>query len=76
MKILLYFDVFSPKTGKYGSEITPYLDTFQAVTHTAKFPKKLSFLPSKDILLINFALCFGLLLLFLMLFLLLFLLLF
>ena len=27
----LYFPVFSPNTGKYGPEITPYLDTFHAV---------------------------------------------
>ena len=26
-----YFPVFSPNTGKYGSKITPYLDTFHAV---------------------------------------------
>ena len=26
-----YFPVFSPNTGKYGPEITPYLDTFYAV---------------------------------------------
>ena len=26
-----YFPVFSQNTGKYGSEITPYLDTFHAV---------------------------------------------
>ena len=26
-----YFPVFSQNTGKYGPEITPYLDTFQAV---------------------------------------------
>ena len=25
------FPVFSPKTGKYGPEKTPYLDTFHAV---------------------------------------------
>ena len=25
------FSVFSPNTGKYGPEITPYLDTFHAV---------------------------------------------
>ena len=30
-----YFSVFSPNTGKYGPEITPYLDTFHAV-----FPQK------------------------------------
>ena len=27
-----YFPVFSSNTGKYGPEITPYLDTFYAVT--------------------------------------------
>ena len=27
-----YFSVFSPNTGKYGPEITPYLDTFQAMS--------------------------------------------
>ena len=26
-----YFPVFSPNTGKYGPEITPYVDTFHAV---------------------------------------------
>ena len=26
-----YFPVFGPNTGKYGPEITPYLDTFHAV---------------------------------------------
>ena len=26
-----YLPVFSPDTGKYGPEITPYLDTFHAV---------------------------------------------
>ena len=26
-----HFPVFSPNTGKYGPEITPYLDTFHAV---------------------------------------------
>ena len=26
-----YLSVFSPNAGKYGPEITPYLDTFQAV---------------------------------------------
>ena len=28
---LPYLSVFSPNTGKYGQEITPYLDTFHAV---------------------------------------------
>ena len=26
-----YFSVFSPNTGKYRPEITPYIDTFHAV---------------------------------------------
>ena len=26
-----YFSVFSPNTGKYGPEKTPYLDTYRAV---------------------------------------------
>ena len=26
-----YFPVFNPETGKYGPEITPYLDNFHAV---------------------------------------------
>ena len=32
----LYFPVLVLKTGKYGPEITPYLDTFQAVTCFSK----------------------------------------
>ena len=28
-----YFPVFSPNTGKYGPEKTPYLDTFHAVDY-------------------------------------------
>ena len=28
--------VFSPNAGKYGPEITPYLDTFHAVSYTRK----------------------------------------
>ena len=31
----LYFPVFSPNTGKYGPEKSPYLDTFHAVSGTA-----------------------------------------
>ena len=31
----LYFPVFGLKTGKYGPEKTPYLDTFHAVTAKA-----------------------------------------
>ena len=29
--------LFSPNTGKYGPEITPYLDTFHAVLLTEQF---------------------------------------
>ena len=29
-----YFPVFSPNTGKYGPEKTPYFDTFHAVIMT------------------------------------------
>ena len=32
-----YFPVFSPNTGKYGREITPYLDTFHAVVVKGTF---------------------------------------
>ena len=28
----MYFTVFSPNTGKYGPEKTPYVDTFHTVT--------------------------------------------
>ena len=31
-----YFPVFSPNTGKYGREITPYLGTFDAVEVTKR----------------------------------------
>ena len=31
-----YFPVFSPNTGKYEPEITPYLDTFHAVNRCDK----------------------------------------
>ena len=31
-----YFSAFSPNTGKYGPEITPYLDTFHAVRLDSK----------------------------------------
>ena len=31
-----YFSVFSPNTGKYGPEKTPYLDTFHVVICIAK----------------------------------------
>ena len=30
-RICPYFPLFSPNTGKYGPEISPYLDTFHAV---------------------------------------------
>ena len=30
-----YLSVFSPNAGKYGPEVTPYLDIFRAVTVTA-----------------------------------------
>ena len=32
-----YFSVFGLNIGKYGPEITPYLDTFHAVTHVSSF---------------------------------------
>ena len=32
-----YFPVFSPNTGKYGPEKTPYLDTFHAKNWKAQF---------------------------------------
>ena len=35
-----YFPVFSPNTGKYGPETTPYLDTFHAVNVTCDFKNK------------------------------------
>ena len=31
--------MFSPNTGKYGPEITPYLDTFQVVILLADYLK-------------------------------------
>ena len=31
-----YFPVFNPNTGKYGPEMTPYLDTFHAVSAYAE----------------------------------------
>ena len=34
---VLYFSVFSPNTGKYRSEKTPYLDTFYAVIVSTTF---------------------------------------
>ena len=33
---VFFWSVFSPNTGKYGPEKTPYLDTFQAVICVAK----------------------------------------
>ena len=33
-----YFPVFGLNTGKYGPEITPYLDTFHAVSHCHVLP--------------------------------------
>ena len=33
-----HFPVFGLNTGKYGPEITPYLDTFHAVNKLAKCP--------------------------------------
>ena len=32
-----YFPVFSPSTGKYGPEKTPYLETFHEVTFLENF---------------------------------------
>ena len=32
----IHLSVFSPNTGKYGPEITPYLDTFHAVNFYVK----------------------------------------
>ena len=34
-----YFPVFSPNTGKYGPEITSYLDTFYAVINVRAMAK-------------------------------------
>ena len=34
-----YLSVFSPNTGKYGPEITPYLDNFHAMSITVKVIK-------------------------------------
>ena len=33
-----YFPLFSPNTGKYGPEKTPYLDTFHTVLATVLNP--------------------------------------
>ena len=55
VRIFLYSAVLSPNTGKYGTEITPYLDTFHAVSTRNKrvnVPvdlKELSFLGRKVI---------------------------
>ena len=35
-----YFPAFSPNVGKYGPEITPYLDTFHAVSIGILFNKE------------------------------------
>ena len=35
---ILYLSVFSPNAGKYRPEMTPYLDTFRAVTLTQYIP--------------------------------------
>ena len=32
-----YLSVFSPDAGKYGPEITPYLDTFHAVVNQRRY---------------------------------------
>ena len=37
-----YFPEFSPNTGKYVSEITPYLDTFHAVINISKLIGRMS----------------------------------
>ena len=34
-----YFRVFNPNTGKYGPEITPYVDTFHAVKVSGDSPE-------------------------------------
>ena len=36
-----YLSVFSPKAGKYGPELTPYLDTFHAVYELDTFIKNI-----------------------------------
>ena len=38
-----YFPVFGLNTGKYGPEITPYLDTYHALEHSSIF---ISYAPS------------------------------
>ena len=35
-----YFSVFSPNAGKYGPQITPYLDTFHTVWSSIKEDKQ------------------------------------
>ena len=37
-----YFPVFSPNTGKYGPERTPYLDTFHAVETSTSMIRNLN----------------------------------
>ena len=45
-KVLLYEVIsdpyFSPNTGKYGPKITPYLDTFHAVSLAVAAPKTIT----------------------------------
>ena len=42
-----YFPVFSPSTGKYGSEITPFLDTFHILLMFESVVKYSNFFNSK-----------------------------
>ena len=39
VRIFLYLDWICPNTGKYSPEITPYLDTFHAVTMSSNLNK-------------------------------------
>ena len=43
-----YFTVFSPNTGKYGPEKTPYLDTFSCSATKDTSKRKLNFSPYTD----------------------------
>ena len=43
-----YFAVFSPNTGKYGPEVTPYLDNLHAVLLLVLSWKFVSVFPSQD----------------------------
>ena len=45
-----YLSVFSPNTGKYGPEITPYLDTFHALFMVTKCDKTGEFESSTRVL--------------------------